>query len=70
MKLSAKVKQGHKVKTLVIGKANFDLAAGKSKTLQVKLSAPAKQELAKGKTLKAKLSGTGVAASTVKLKLA
>jgi hypothetical protein len=64
LKLSAKINGKNKV----IGKASFSLAAGASKTLKVKLSAPAKQELAKGKTIKAKLSGTGVAARTVKLK--
>jgi hypothetical protein len=68
LQLSAKVKQGHKLMSLVIGKAGFDLAAGKSNTVEVKLSGPAKQELAKGKTIKAKLSGTGIAARTVTLK--
>jgi hypothetical protein len=68
--LSAKVKQGKKSKTLVIAKASFSLAAGATTTLQVKLSGPAKQELAKGRTIKAKLGGTGIAAATVKLKTA
>jgi hypothetical protein len=68
LKLTAKVKQGKKTKNVVIGKASFSLAAGASKTIKVKLSGPAKQELAKGKTLKAKLSGTGITSSTVKLK--
>ncbi len=68
LKLTAKVKQGNKTKKLVIGKASFSLADGASTTLKVKLSGPAKQELAKGKTLKASVSGTGVASSKVKLK--
>ena len=68
--LKAKVKQGKKTKNLVIGKVSFNLAEGASATLKVKLSGPAKSELAKGKTLKAKTSGSGVTASTVKLKLA
>ena len=68
IQLKAKVKQGKKTKTLVIGKASFSIAEGASTTLKVKLSGPAKQELAKGKTLKAKTSGSGVSASTVKLK--
>ncbi len=68
--LTAKIKQGKKTKTLTIGKASFSLAAGASSTLSVKLSGPAKQELAKGKTVKAKLSGTGITAATVKLKQA
>jgi hypothetical protein len=69
IQLKAKVKQGKKTKNLVIGKASFSLAEGAT-TLKVKLSGPAKQELAKGKTLKAKTSGSGVTASTVKLKQA
>jgi hypothetical protein len=66
--LTAKVKQGKKTKSLVIGKASFSIAAGATATLKVKLSGPAKSELAKGKALKAKASGAGVSASTVKLK--
>ncbi len=68
LKLKAKVKQGTKTKNLVIGKASFSLAEGATTTLKVKLSGPAKQELAKGKTLKASVSGTGVTSSKVKLK--
>jgi hypothetical protein len=70
LQLKAKVKQGKKTKNLVIGKASFSLADGATATIKVKLSGPAKQELAKGKTLKAKVGGTGITASTVKLKLA
>ncbi len=66
--LTAKVKQGKKTKNLVVGRASFSLAAGATATLGVKLSGPAKQELAKGKAIKAKLGGTGIAARTVKLK--
>lgn len=68
LQLTAKIKQGKKVKSLAIGKASFKLAADSSKTLEVKLSGPAKQELAKGKILKATVSGTGIAGSTVTLK--
>ena len=68
LKLTAKVKQGNKTKSLTIGKASFSIAEGATATLKVKLSGPAKQELAKGKTLKAKTSGTGLTASTVKIK--
>jgi hypothetical protein len=70
IQLKAKVKQGKKTKNLVIGKAPFSIADGASATVKVKLSGPAKQELAKGKALKAKTSGAGVSASTVKLKQA
>jgi hypothetical protein len=68
IQLKAKVKQGAKTKTLVIGKASFSITEGASTTVKVKLSGPAKQELAKGKALKAKTSGAGVSVSTVKLK--
>jgi hypothetical protein len=68
IQLKAKVKKGKKTKNLVIGKASFSIAEGVTATLKVKLSGPAKQELAKGKTLKAKTSGPGVTPSTVKLK--
>jgi hypothetical protein len=67
LQLAAKVKQGHKLKSLVAGRAPFHLAAGAKKTIEVKLSAPVKQELAKGKSVKAKLSGAGVASATVTL---
>ena len=68
LKLTAKIKQGTKTKSMVIGKASFSLAAGASKTLKVKLSGAAMKELKKRKTLKAKVTGTGVTSSTVKLK--
>jgi Divergent InlB B-repeat domain len=68
LKLTAKLKQGGKLKTLTIGQASFKLAKGTSKTLAVKLSGPAKQELRRAGTLKAKLNGSGIAASTLKLK--
>jgi hypothetical protein len=69
LKLTAKIKSGGTTKKLTIGKASFSLAAGARVTLKVKLSGPAKKALAKG-PLKAKVSGSGVAASMVKLKLA
>ena len=69
LKLTAKIKSGGKTKNLVIGKGSFGLAAGAKATLKVKLSGPAKKALAKG-PLKAKVKGSGVRASTVKLKLA
>jgi hypothetical protein len=69
LKLTAKIKSGGKTKSLTIGKGSFSLAAGAKKTLKVKLSGPAKKALTKG-PLKAKVKGSGVRASTVKLKLA
>ncbi|MGE5282145.1 MAG: InlB B-repeat-containing protein [Chloroflexota bacterium] len=68
LKLFAKVKSGNKKKNLQIGKARFGLAAGAKKTLKVKLSGPAKRELAK-RQLKAKVKGSGVRHTAVKLKL-
>jgi len=68
LKLSAKLKQGGKTKSLVIAKGSFSLAKGQKATLKLKLSAPAKQALAKNRSLKAKVKGSGVLASTVKLK--
>jgi hypothetical protein len=65
--LTAKVKRGYKTKTAVIGAASFSLTDGASTVLKVKLSGAAKQELDKGKSIKAKLSGTSIASSTVKL---
>lgn len=67
LKLTAKIKSGGKTKNLTIGKASFSLAAGAKKTIKVKLSGPAKQAVAK-KPLKAKVKGSGVRSSTVKLK--
>jgi len=69
IKLFAKVKAGKKKKkNRLIGKARFGIAAGKKKTIKVKLSGPAKRELAKRRQLKAKVKGSGVRRSTVKLK--
>jgi hypothetical protein len=68
LKLVAKVKKGKRKKNLTIGKASFSLASGATKTIRVKLSGPAKAELAKGRTVKAKVKGSGVVHSTVKLK--
>jgi hypothetical protein len=67
LKLTAKIKSGGKTKNLTIGKGSFSLAKGAKSTLKVKLSGPAKQALSKG-PLKAKVKGSGVAASSVKLK--
>jgi hypothetical protein len=68
LELTAKLKQGKKTKSLVIGKASFSLAQGAKATLRVKLSSPAKQALAKSHSLKAKVKGSDVIAASVKLK--
>ena len=67
VKLVAKLKVGGKQKKLTVGQAPFKLAANASKALIVKLSAPAKNLLAKGKTLIAKVGGSGVTASTLRI---
>jgi hypothetical protein len=65
--LTAKIKRGGKSKAVVIGKASFSLTDGTSTMLKVKLSSAAKQELDKGKSIRAKLSGAAIASSAVKL---
>jgi hypothetical protein len=69
LKLTAKVRQGGRAKRALVGKASFSLAARASKTLKVRLSAAARKELVKDRVLKATVSGTGIAGSTVRLKL-
>ena len=68
LSLTAKVKRAYKTTNAVIGKASFSLANGASATLKVKLISAAKQELDKGKTIRAKLTGGAIVSSTVKLK--
>lgn len=68
LKLIASLEIGHKTKRVVVGQASFSLNAGASKALRVKLSAAAKKLLGKGRTLTARASGSGVGASTVKIK--
>jgi hypothetical protein len=68
--LTAKITTGKgknkKTKKQTIGSASFSLSPGGSSTIQVKLTGAAKSAIAKG-TLKASVSGTGVAADSVKL---
>ncbi|MFL5899635.1 MAG: InlB B-repeat-containing protein [Solirubrobacterales bacterium] len=65
--LTARIKRNGKAKNVVIGKASFSLADGASAVLKVKLAGAAKQELGSGRSIKAKLTGTSIASSTVKL---
>ncbi len=68
--LTAKITTGKgknkKTKKQTIGSASFSLTPGGSSAVQVKLTGAAKSAIAKG-TLKASVSGTGVAAGSVKL---
>jgi hypothetical protein len=67
--LKAKVKQGKKTKTVMIGKASFSVPAGGAKTVKVKITnSQVKKELNQGRTVKAQLGGSGVKSATVKLK--
>jgi len=68
LSLTAKVKRAYKTTSAVIGKTSFSLADGASATIKVKLISAAKQELDKGKTIRAKLTGGAIVSSTVKLK--
>jgi hypothetical protein len=63
VKLTAK----HK---LALGKRSFQIAAGKSLTLAIKLTSSAKRLIASAphKALVAKLSGSGVQAATVRFR--
>jgi hypothetical protein len=70
LELTAKLKRGHEIKQVVIGTATFNLAAGTSKSIEVKLSGAARRQLGRGKPLTAEVSGTGLAGSTIQLKLA
>ena len=65
LKLTAKIGG----KNVVIGTASYNIAAGKSATVKVKLNGKAKKLLKEGKTVKAKLSGKGLS-GTIKLKSA
>jgi hypothetical protein len=67
VRLTAKLRRG--AGPVLIGRAPFTLASGESTVLPVKLSAAAQRKVKSG-TLRAKAAGTGVAASSVKLKFA
>jgi hypothetical protein len=73
VKLSARVKpkRGGRAKLRLVGKARFSVAAGKVKTVPVRLNALGRAALAKAgrRGLTAKLNGAGVTRRTVKLKL-
>jgi hypothetical protein len=70
--LTAKIRRGKKKKrkAVVIATAPFDLAAGASTTMKVRLSKPARRILKKRRRLKARATGPGLTSSTVTLKLA
>lgn len=69
LQLYAKVKQGGKQKSKIIGKASFAIAAGATKTVKVKIAnGQVRKLLGRGKTVKAQLRGTGLRPRTVKLK--
>ncbi len=59
LKLTITLKQGHKTKTLVIGRASYSISAGGSQTIKIALSSLAKG-LLRHKSLRATLTGAGV----------
>jgi hypothetical protein len=69
LKLTIQIKQGHRLKIVVIGEASCHIAAGQSETIKIKLSAVARQLLKQFKTLDVTLTGPGGLKRTVKLKL-
>ena len=68
LKLTIQIKQGHKLKTVVIGRASYRIAAGQSETIKIKLSAVANQLLKQFRILEVTLTGPGGLHRTVKLK--
>jgi hypothetical protein len=67
--LKAKVTQGKKQKSMVIGSATYNVAAGKSAMVEVKITnSQVKKQLDSGRAVKAQVSGDSVKSSTVKLK--
>jgi hypothetical protein len=68
LRLRAKLK-GKGGGSAAIGSATFSLASGSSTTLKVKLSAGAKQLLNSAGQLKARVTGAGIRARAVRLKL-
>jgi hypothetical protein len=68
LKLTIQIKQGRKLKTVVIGRAYCRIAGGEVQTIKIKLSGVAIQLLKQFKTLDATLTGPGGLHRTVKLK--
>jgi hypothetical protein len=75
LKLTTRVRRGHigkghrrKRRRIVIGRAHFDLAAGASAAIKVKLNRRGRHILKKRRKLKAIATGPGLVSSKVKLK--
>ncbi len=69
LQLTAKVKVGKKVKTVVIGSATYDVAAGKTATVKVKITnAQVKKMLKEGRTVAVSFKGAPGVKGSVKLK--
>jgi hypothetical protein len=67
LQLMARIKMGKKRKSLVIGRRSFSFASGAKGTVRVRLSGPAKKEIAKRGRLQAKVTGDGVVDAIAKL---
>jgi Divergent InlB B-repeat domain len=67
--LVARVRRGKRRPNVIVGIGPFELAAGKSETLSIKLSGRAKRELRKHRSLKATATGPDVVTSQILLQL-
>jgi hypothetical protein len=67
--LTIQIKQGHKLKTVVVGRASCHIAAGEVQTVKIKLSGVADKVLKQFRILDVTLTGPGGLKRTVKLKL-
>ena len=70
LKLTMRVRQGKRAKSVVIARAPFRLDEGESRTLGTKLSGLAVRTLAAGRTLRASAAGVGVDSRMIRLKRA
>ncbi len=68
LKLTIRIKHGHKMKTVTIGEAPCQIAAGESQTIKIKLSGTARQLLKQHKTLTVNVTGANGLDRTVTLK--
>jgi hypothetical protein len=67
--LKLRARLGHKGQSAAIGSATFSLAPGFSTTLKIRLSAKAKRMLKSAGQLSARVTGTGIRARSLRLKL-
>lgn len=69
LRLRARIRRGgRKARTLTVGTARYELAAGKSTVLRVRLSRSARTALARKGRLRVRASGTGISGRSVLLR--